>query len=66
MIHGQEVKEDKVWSFFEKGPYEWQTYRDVLETVNFLGAGLVALGLKKQDKVTIFHSTSAEWMVIII
>ena len=64
VVHGKKVTEDKVWSFFEKGPFEWQTYRDVLESVNLLGSGLVSLGLKKQDKVTIFHSTSADWMVL--
>jgi long-chain acyl-CoA synthetase len=44
--------------------YKWQTYREVLELVIQIGSGLVKLGLKAGDKVTIFHSTSAEWMTM--
>ncbi|KAJ3354361.1 long-chain fatty acid-CoA ligase, partial [Kappamyces sp. JEL0680] len=36
----------------------------VVAKVNDYGSALVKLGLKKQDKVTIFHSTSADWMTM--
>lgn len=64
MVGGKEVEEEKVWTFFDLGGYTWVTYRDVLATAQEWGAGLVSLGLKKQDKVTIFHSTGADWMTM--
>lgn len=63
-IHGKEVQEEKIWSYLTLSEYKWLTYREVLDRVNALGAGLVALGLKPKDKVTIFHSTSAKWMTM--
>ncbi|BBN00075.1 long-chain acyl-CoA synthetase [Marchantia polymorpha subsp. ruderalis] len=51
---------------FEKvtlGKYVWQSYSQVYERVVNLSAGLVALGLKKGEKVAIFAETRAEWFI---
>jgi long-chain acyl-CoA synthetase len=63
-INGVQQTERKEWSFSELGSYRWLTYRDALQIVKDIGSGLVQLGLKKHDKVTIFASTQKEWMLM--
>jgi long-chain acyl-CoA synthetase len=64
VIGGVETKEMKKWTYQELSPYQWISYLDVLNSAIEIGAGLVNLGLRKNDKVTIFHSTSKEWMIM--
>ncbi|KAJ3253152.1 long-chain fatty acid-CoA ligase [Boothiomyces macroporosus] len=64
IVNGVEKTETKTWKFFEMGPYKYLTYRDVADMATKIGAGLVKLGLKAQDKVNIFASTSQEWMLM--
>ncbi|KAI8896965.1 hypothetical protein BC833DRAFT_527622 [Globomyces pollinis-pini] len=63
-VNGVETTEKKTWKYFDLGPYRWITYRDAKEITTAIGAGLVKLGLKKNDKLTIFASTSKEWMLM--
>ncbi|KAJ3182113.1 long-chain fatty acid-CoA ligase [Irineochytrium annulatum] len=62
MVGGKEVKQMKKWTFFQLSPYSWITYADVFEITKKVGSGLRKLGLNPKDKVTIFASTSRDWM----
>ncbi|KAJ3205346.1 long-chain fatty acid-CoA ligase [Dinochytrium kinnereticum] len=64
IVDGAEVREVKRWKFSELSGYQWMTYADVEHAVLRLGAGFRALGLNAGDKVTIFASTSRDWMLI--
>ncbi|KAJ2998926.1 long-chain fatty acid-CoA ligase [Globomyces sp. JEL0801] len=63
-VAGVTKTETKTWKFPELSPYSWVTYMQVYESVNQIGSGLVKLGLKPKEKLTIFHSTSKEWMTV--
>jgi long-chain acyl-CoA synthetase len=56
-VNGVSITKKKEWSFFELSAYKWVTYRDAVSITTNVGAGLVKIGLKPQDKVTIFAST---------
>ncbi|KAJ2998927.1 long-chain fatty acid-CoA ligase, partial [Globomyces sp. JEL0801] len=61
---GAETKtETKIWKFPELSPFSWVTYSEVYEMAKQIGSGLIKLGLQPKDKLTIFHSTSKEWMI---
>lgn len=38
--------EEREWLLYEKGPYEWLTFHDVLDQVKNLARGMIALGVK--------------------
>jgi long-chain acyl-CoA synthetase len=63
-INGRQVEETKSWKYFKLSPYEWMTYDDVVEHSTLMGSGFITLGLKSQDKIAIFHSTSQDWMLM--
>ena len=63
-VGGETKQETKVWKFFELGSYEWFTYAQVLQKTRAIGAGLRHLGLVPKDKVTLFASTSRDWMTM--
>jgi long-subunit acyl-CoA synthetase (AMP-forming) len=54
------VKKDqeKTWMFWELGPFEYRSYKQVAREGLDVGAGLVELGLEKGDKVAIYADTS--------
>ena len=58
-VHG----EDKVWEYPQLGEYQWLTYGEVLQRVDWFGSSLVHLGLKKGDRLGIFEETRVEWTV---
>ncbi|KAJ3196591.1 long-chain fatty acid-CoA ligase [Irineochytrium annulatum] len=62
-VAGVEKKEIKKWKFFELSAYSWYTYADVVEMTNNIGSGLRHIGLNPGDKVTLFASTSRDWMI---
>ncbi|KAI8847614.1 hypothetical protein BC829DRAFT_375457 [Chytridium lagenaria] len=64
VIGGVETKETKTWTFFELSAYKWMMYSEVEHACLRLGSGFRSLGLKAGDKVTIFASTSREWMLV--
>ncbi|KAJ3040367.1 long-chain fatty acid-CoA ligase [Rhizophlyctis rosea] len=63
VIGGQETKEIKKWKFFELSGYEWLTYAEAKQWTIDIGAGLRKIGLKEQDKLTIFAATSRNWLL---
>ncbi|KAI8049723.1 hypothetical protein BDF22DRAFT_698376 [Syncephalis plumigaleata] len=58
-------KEMKKWTYMHLGPFEWQTYKQVAERSVVMGAGLRArCQLQAGDRLLIFNSTSADWMLV--
>ncbi|KAI8912664.1 hypothetical protein EDD86DRAFT_201962 [Gorgonomyces haynaldii] len=45
------------------GPYEWQTYKQVLERVTKVGTALVRRGLKREAMVGLFSINNSEWII---
>ena len=45
------------WSMFEKGPYEWISYREYALLVRQIGAGYRKLGMSRGDKLHIYAAT---------
>ncbi|KAI7902555.1 uncharacterized protein BX663DRAFT_509647 [Cokeromyces recurvatus] len=64
MINGQEIEQDKTWSYFHLSDYHYLSYEEAFQIVHQLGAGLIELGLKKGEKLQISASTSHEWMLM--
>lgn len=64
IIDGEEQQVDKTWLYFEKGPYEYLTKKELKTLYHNYGRGLVNIGLKpgNVDKLHLFASTSAVWM----
>mgnify|MGYP001102018486 CR=1 FL=1 len=53
VIHGEE----KEWTLYEKSPYEWLTYSQVLTQVKQLSCGILALGIRPV-RHELFHCSS--------
>ncbi|CAJ0911869.1 4126_t:CDS:2, partial [Entrophospora sp. SA101] len=64
IVGGVEKKELKTWKYFQLSGYYWLTYNDIDQEIRTIGAGLIKLGLNKGSKITIFASTSANWMLV--
>jgi long-chain acyl-CoA synthetase len=47
----------------KRGPYEWITYGEAEATWNHIGSGMKHLGLKRGDRVGIFSTNRAEWIL---
>ncbi|CAG8622623.1 5011_t:CDS:2, partial [Ambispora leptoticha] len=63
-VNGVEKKEIKKWKYFQLSEYHWYDYEEVSEIAKNIGAGLVKLGLKKDSKLTVYASTSVNWMLV--
>jgi long-chain acyl-CoA synthetase len=57
VVDGAEVEEEKEWTFFELGPYEWVSYSEYVELAKQVGAGLRKFGLGKGDRVHVYAAT---------
>ncbi|KAI6244743.1 Long-chain-fatty-acid--CoA ligase 2 [Erysiphe necator] len=64
IVDGEEITEEKEWTTFEMGPYEYLTYGQYSDMALTLGAGLRSLGLVAKDKVHIFAGTSMSWLAM--
>lgn len=64
VVDGAHVKVDKVWQFYEYSNYKYQTFAEVLQTVEAYSRGLIKVGLKPNqvDKLHIYAQTSHKWM----
>ncbi|KAJ3366897.1 long-chain fatty acid-CoA ligase [Kappamyces sp. JEL0680] len=56
--------EKKTWKYFQLSPYKWLTYSEVYQRAVDIGAALTHLGLKSQDIINIFATTSPSWMIM--
>ncbi|CAG8596609.1 681_t:CDS:2 [Acaulospora morrowiae] len=63
IVNGQEHKEKKIWKYFQLSSFTYLSYVEVAEHTKWIGAGLVKLGVHKNAKVTVFASTSINWML---
>lgn len=61
-VDGKETEVPKEWSYFEKSPFEFITYSQYHELCKDLASGLVALGLKRGDRIQIYAATSVQWL----
>lgn len=57
IVDGVEQEVPKQWSYYEMSGYTWKNYVQYKEAVDTCGAGLVALGLKRDDRVHIYAGT---------
>lgn len=65
VIERNGAKEVKKWQYYQLGPYNWRTYREVEQRTKRIGAGLCAhLNMHAGDRLLIFNSTSADWMTV--
>lgn len=62
VVDGVEQEVPKTWIYYELSGYKFLSFKEYLERVNIIGAGLKALGLEKGEKVQIFAATSANWL----
>jgi long-chain acyl-CoA synthetase len=58
LINGVSKQIDKKWTFWELGPFEYKSYKEVAQEGLDIGAGLVKLGLGKGDRMAIYADTS--------
>jgi long-chain acyl-CoA synthetase len=52
------ASEPKVYMFWELGPYEYRSYKEVAQEGLDVGSGLRKLGLERGDKIAIYAETS--------
>lgn len=57
VVDGKEVVETKKWSFYELSPYKYINYIEVKDAVENLAAGLIELGVRKEDVFNIYAET---------
>ncbi|PWW72741.1 acetyl-CoA synthetase-like protein [Tuber magnatum] len=57
VVDGVEREVPKTWIYYEMSGYKFLSFKEYLERVNMIGAGLKALGLEKGEKVQIFSAT---------
>lgn len=62
IVDGKEQEVDKMWTYFELGPYEFISFNDYEKLTRQIGAGFRKLGLVQGDRVHIFAATSAHWL----
>ncbi|PHH72946.1 hypothetical protein CDD82_5723 [Ophiocordyceps australis] len=63
-VDGEVREVDKEWQLFELSPFSFITYTDYEAMVLELGSGLHKLGLKPQDKLHFFATTSKAWFAM--
>lgn len=56
--------EEREWTLYEKSPYEWLTYSQVLTQVKQLSCGILALGIRPRESVCLFLDTCMEWQLM--
>lgn len=56
-INGEEVKETKIWKYFQLSAYHYLTYKEASRLTHDVGAGLIHLGLREKSKIEIFSPT---------
>jgi long-chain acyl-CoA synthetase len=62
-VEDEKQPNGKVFKKFVLGEYKFTTYRQACQTIENIGRGLLALGLKKGDRVLIYSETRPEWLL---
>jgi len=63
-VKGKETTQKKTWQYYEMGPYQYKTYRQVYDRALEAGAGLRHLGISKDTMFNICSTTKPEWMIM--
>ncbi|KAJ3371166.1 long-chain fatty acid-CoA ligase [Allomyces arbusculus] len=63
IVNGHETKETKLWKYFELGPYQWISYKELLADIKLVAGGLANLGYTAGDKACLYLPTSPEWQM---
>ena len=58
IVNGVQTQVEKTWMYWELGPFEYKSYRQVAKEGLNVGAGLIKLGLENGDKLAIYADTS--------
>ncbi|KAF9951290.1 long-chain fatty acid-CoA ligase [Modicella reniformis] len=64
VVGGETRTEKKTWKYFQLSGYHWLTYEDTKLVIDSIGSGLRNFGLHPKDKITVFGSTSANWLLV--
>ncbi|KAK3806299.1 MAG: hypothetical protein J3Q66DRAFT_392932 [Benniella sp.] len=64
IVNGETTKEKKTWKYFQLSGYQWLTYKDTKLVIDSIGSGLRHFGVQPKDKITVFGSTSANWLLV--
>jgi long-chain acyl-CoA synthetase len=57
VVEGKEVKEKKVWKYFELSDYKFHSYIEVKEIVSEIARALVHLGVSDKDIFNVYAQT---------
>lgn len=61
LVNGTTKEIEKKWMFWELGPFEYRSYKQVAKEGLDIGAGLVKLGLERDDRLAIYADTSYDF-----
>ncbi|KAG2005532.1 long-chain-fatty-acid-CoA ligase [Coprinopsis cinerea AmutBmut pab1-1] len=64
VVEGKEVKEKKVWKYFELSDYKFHSYIEVKEIVSEIARALVHLGVSDKDIFNVYAQTSPNWQLM--
>ncbi|KAI0830367.1 long-chain-fatty-acid-CoA-ligase [Trametes gibbosa] len=64
VVGGKEVTETKTWKYFELSDYKYVSFVQVKEASQEVAGGLLKLGVKKEDIINIYASTSPHWQFV--
>ncbi len=59
----EKQSDGKIFRKSVSGVYQWFTYREIDERVNYIASGFLWSGIKPRDNVLIYAETSLEWML---
>ncbi|CAI4219946.1 unnamed protein product [Parascedosporium putredinis] len=64
IVEGEVQEVEKKWQLFELSPFTFVTYKEYLQYVLELGAGLRKLGLNPGERLHLYAATSSNWMAV--
>ena len=62
MVDGKEQEQDKKWTYYELGPYEYYSFTEYEQLVNKIGSALRKVGMTAGDRVHLFAATHPHWL----
>jgi long-chain acyl-CoA synthetase len=63
-VDGKEVKEKKLWKYFQLSDYKYLNYVQLQEAANEIARGLLSLGITKEDVINVYAATSVNWQLM--